>query len=52
MDGCIYHKDQNKNEEYCFGLVEESESAILQCEVEKALYYSIDYLLKYSNFLA
>ena len=35
VDGCIYYKDQNKHEEYCFGLVEESESAILQCEVNK-----------------
>lgn len=35
MDGCIYYKDQIKNEEYCFGLVEQSESAILQCEVKK-----------------
>ena len=33
VDGCIYFKDQQESEEYCFGVVQESEAAILQCEV-------------------
>merc|ERR1711874_55458 len=32
VDGCIYFKDQQESEEYCFGVVQESEAAILQCE--------------------
>ena len=38
VDGCIYFKDQQESEEYCFGVVQESEAAILQCEV---LHYSL-----------
>ena len=33
MDGCIYYKDENKEDEYCFMAVEEAEAAFVQCEV-------------------
>ena len=40
VDGCIYFKDQQESEEYCFGVVQESEAAILQCEVLHYLHYT------------
>ena len=32
-DGCIYYKDENKDDEYCFKSVEDEEGAFVQCEV-------------------
>ena len=35
VDGCIYYKDDNTEEEYCFKAAENlEESAIVQCEVK------------------
>ena len=33
IDGCIYFKDDNLEDEYCFKTVEEADAAFVQCEV-------------------
>ena len=33
VDGCIYFKDDNLEDEYCFKAVEEVDAAFVQCEV-------------------
>ena len=33
VDGCIYFKDENREDEYCFKMAESAEAAIVQCEV-------------------
>ena len=36
VDGCIYYKDDNREEEYCFKAAENlEESAMVQCEVKQ-----------------
>ena len=33
IDGCIYYKEENREDEFCCKAVEEAEAAFVQCEV-------------------